>query len=60
MKLIERNSNFLNKLKHTDSSIKRMEKVIRQITDQWAFWPTFQKFMINLCITSYLNTLTVN
>ena len=26
---------------------------------QWAFWPTFQTFMRNYCITSYLNTLTV-
>ena len=26
---------------------------------QWAFWPTFQKFMRNYCMASYLNTLTV-
>ena len=36
-----------------------MKCVARQITDQWAFWPTFQKFMGNYCISSYLNTWTV-
>ena len=40
-------------------STKRMKSVARQITDQWAFWLTFQKFMRNYCITSYPNTLTV-
>ena len=38
---------------------KKNEKCNKKITDQWASWPTFQKFMRNYCITGYLNTLTV-
>ena len=52
---------FLDELKHADviPVNKKNESVTRQITDQSAFWPTFQKFMINYCITSYLKTLIV-
>ena len=52
---------FPDKLKHADviPVHKKNEECNKTNYRPWAFWPTFEKFMGNYCISSYLNTLTV-